>query len=558
MTGPWEKYQQPQTASGPWTRYQKQPEPTAEEDGGPSVFGDMFQSAGAGLRRGVESLVGMAGDSNRMQGDIAGWVAGKFGASPETQETVNSFARRVSPMGFAPTTSDIQDRTNPIVGEPYQPQTTAGEYARTIGEFAPAAAAGPGSLTRRAIVQALLPALGSETAGQATEGTAYEPYARIGGALAGGMVPLAASRAISPLPISPERAALVDTLRREGVDLTAGQTSGRDALRYAESELGGGASARFAERQGEQFTSAALRRAGVDANRASPEVIDAAFTRIGDQFDNLAARNRVIPDRQMAVDLRTTINEYGSLVPESARAPIIENLTNDIVDTFRRNGNMGGETYQALRSRLDKAARSARADPQLSDALRGMRSALDDAMERSISANNPIDAGAWREVRNEYRNMLVLEKAATGAGENAAQGLISPSQLHNATVQQGRRSYARGQGDFAELARAGEGVMKPLPQSGTAPRTAARNIGTSIPAILGAGAGSVGGLPGMLAGGAAGAAAPFALGRTLLSGPGRAYLGNQAATGLSTDPTVAAIVAAIMGRTPPTALPPPQ
>lgn len=535
----------------------QQPAPSADPADGPSMLGDIVQSAGAGLRRGVESLVGMAGDANRMQGDFAGWVAGKLGASPETQETVNSIARRVSSTAIAPTTADIQSRTNPIIGEPYEPQTTPGEYARTIGEFAPVAAAGPGNLGRRAVVQALLPALGSETAGQVTEGSAVEPYARIAGALAGGMVPLAASRAISPLPISQERAALVDTLRREGVDLTAGQTTGRDALRYAESELGGGAGARLAERQGEQFTSAALRRAGIDANRASPEVIDQAFVRIGDQFDNLAARNRIVPDRQMAVDLRTTINEYGSLVPESSRAPIVENLTNDIVDSFRRNGSLGGAQYQALRSRLDKAARSARADPQLSDALRGMRNALDDAMERSIAANNPSDAGAWREVRNQYRNILVLEKAATGAGENAAQGIISPSQLRNATVLQGRRAYARGQGDFADLARAGEGVMKPLPQSGTAPRTAARNVGASIPALLGAGAGSSAGPLGILAGGAAGAAAPFALGRALLSAPVRSYLGNQVATGISADPRIAAIVAALMGREQ-AALPPPQ
>lgn len=520
----------------------------AQQPDQPSAISDILQSAGSGLRQGVEGLIGLAGDSRDMQSGIAKWVAEKFGASPETQQTIGSVASRLSPFPFAPDSAKIQDETNSVIGAPYKPQTTEGKYANTIGQFAPAALIpGGGGLVRRAVTQALLPALGSETAGQLTEGTAAEPYARMGGALVGGLVPSAASRAVSPLPISQERQGLVDTLRREGVDLTAGQTTGRDALRYAESELGGGAGARLAERQNEQFTAAALRRAGVDAKRATPEVIDQAFGRIGKQFDDLGARNQIVPDRKLATDMQSTINEYGAMVPESARAPIVENLTNDIVDTFRRNHSLGGAEYQALRSRLDKASRSARADPQLSDALGGLRNALDSAMERSIAANNPADAGAWREARRQYKNMLVLEKAATGAGENAAQGIISPSQLRNATVQQGRRAYARGKGDFADLARAGEGVMKPLPQSGTAPRTAARNIGTSIPAIMGAGAGSAGGLPGMLLGGAAGAAAPFVIGRALLSGAGRAYLGNQVATGLSTDPRIAALIAAAFG-----------
>ena len=69
--------------------------------------------------------------------------------------------------------------------------------------------------------------------------------------------------------------------------------------------------------------------------------------------------------------------------------------------------------------------------------------------------------------------------------------------------------------------------MKPLPQSGTAPRTAARAIGTSIPTLLGAAAASGLGPLGTIAGGMAGAALPFAIGRGLLSGPGRKYLANQ-------------------------------
>ena len=231
-------------------------------------------------------------------------------------------------------------------------------------------------------------------------------------------------RAVTPFASSPERQALADILKREGVDLTAGQRTGSERLRYAENEIGGRVARRIAERQGEQFTAAALRRAGIDANRATPEVMDAAFTRIGQQFDGLASRNRLVPDQQFASDLSDTIRGYNQLVTETARAPIVMDTAADIAQ-MARNG-ITGEAYQALRSRLDQAARASARDPQLQDALYGLRNTFDDGMERSIIMNNPSDLGKWREARSQYRNMLVLEKAATGAGENAAQCLFRP------------------------------------------------------------------------------------------------------------------------------------
>lgn len=562
MAGPWDKYQQ-SAPSGPWGKYGSKP---SVNDGNPiadlirgkrpeeetSILSDMAQSGMSGVRQGVESLVGMAGDVGPAQGRIAGWVADKFGASPETKEKVSEIARWLTPFPTSPTTERVREDTHNFAGDPYQPQTTSGEYAQTVGKFLPAVVGGKGSIIERGIKQVLLPGVGSEAAGQAARKVmpSAEPYARIAGALAGGLAPSAARRAVTPFPISPERAAMAKALEGEGVTLTAGQKTGSNSLRYMESELGGGKAANMMETQGEQFTAAALKKAGVDAPRATPEVIDGAFSKVGQQFDDLASRNTLIPDKPLIDDLRSTINEYGSLVPESSRAPIVESITNDIVSAIRKNGSLPGDSYQALRSRLDKMARSAKSDPQLSDTLRGIKNSLDDAMERSIQANNPADAGAWQDVRNQYRNLLVIEKAATGAGENAAAGLISPSALRNATVQQGRRAYARGQGDFAELSRAGEGVMKPLPNSGTAGRTAARNLGVPV-ATSGIG-GALGGFPGAIAG----AAVPYAVGRALLSGPGRAYLGNQAAAGLPTsDPKIAAIIAALMNRP---QLPPPS
>ncbi|TQX88447.1 MULTISPECIES: hypothetical protein [unclassified Rhizobium] len=376
--------------------------------------------------------------------------------------------------------------------------------------------------------------------------------AESGGAL-GTALPLALSgvvnsvrRTVSPFTINPERQALVDQLGNEGVRVTAGQATGNRGLRYAESEIGGQQAEDAMSNQGEQFTSAILRRVGVNADRATPDVVDHAFTQNSNQFNQVTAANTLVPDRQLSTDFVDHWREYMQLTPPSQRAPIVANTMRDINNALTNGGTLDGATYQALRSRLARAARGT-ADPQLGQALNGMRDALDDGMERSIAATNPNDLGVFRDARNTYRNLLVVEKAATGAGENAAQGLISPSSLRNATIaSQGRRQYARGQGDFAELARAGEGVMKPLPNSGTAGRLNAQNLGTTFLGALGGIAGTTAGGAAMGVGGAvAGAAIPKIVGRMMMSEGGQAYLRNQLLTGNLSAETRASLINAI-------------
>ena len=508
----------------------------------PSVIEDAAKAGAAGLARGAADVVGLPGtigDALDAGGQWAlrkayklatgddpspeGGAVERFFAGP-TQEMQDKFRFNggkaiVSGDTVRQAFSDVSDGATD-----YQGKTRTGKFAGAIGEFLPGAAVGGGMSPSNLMRFGVAPAVASEGAGQLTEGTKLEPYARVAGALLGPAIPSMAKRVISPLPVSPERAKMAQTLADEGVDLTAGQKTGRDWLRYAESEIGGAKGANFAERQGEQFTSAALKRAGITADRASPEVMDEAFTRIGNQFDDLAARTPVPLDKQLQDDMLQVVTDYQSVA--GTVAPVVERMMNRVAELAGQNGGvLAGEAYKNLRSEIGAFARKANSSTGI--ALRDLQGALDDAVERNMA---PDLMDAWKEVRNQYRNILVLEKAATGAGENAAAGIISPSQLRNATVTgQGRRAYARGKGDFAELARAGEGVMKPMPNSGTAARTNARNLGTGTLAMLGAGGGSVIGGPwGAMAGALLGMGIPKLTGAMMLSKVGRKYLGNQA------------------------------
>lgn len=355
--------------------------------------------------------------------------------------------------------------------------------------------------------------------------------AGIGGGL-GAALPLAArgiQKVFTPAAAPRATTQAANTLRNEGVELTAGQRTGSKKLRYVESEIGGQAAEDITERQGRQFTAAVMRRAGVNADSAEPQVIDAAFGQIGQQFDDLAARNTLIADRAMLQDIGTALRDYTQNVAQSQQAPVVRNLVGDILaQAQQQGGQLTGAFYKATRSRIDRLARTTM-DPELKMALRDIVGALDQGMERSISAANPADLGAWRTVRRQYANMLVIEKAATGAGPQAADGIITPARLRSAAIGQNRRAFARGRNEFVDLANAGVSAMTPLPQSGTAPRLAVRGLTTAIPAVIGATAGGQQqqGWQGAAVGGLAGAAVPWALGAAALSRPGRALLANQ-------------------------------
>jgi hypothetical protein len=504
---------------------------------------DAAKSTASGLASATAGTLGMGGDFRSMLSAGTDALGSRLGAAPDRVQAFKDIMSKAAGMtgagailNNAPTSQQVKDSApDPIVSPDYKPQSTVGEIGKKVAEFSPGAlfGGGLGGLTRNVAA----PAIGSWAGGKLTDGS---PYGEIGGALLGGMLPSAMRRVVTPLPSSPERQVLAGTLRNEGVPVTAGQATGNKPLQWMESALGdtmgaGGSAGRVMENQAEQFTAAALRRAGIDANRATPQVIDDAFARIGGNFEAVGLRNNVVRDQAFTRDLNNTLNEYNNLVSQTNRAPVVMNTARDISASMAANGGqLSGQQYNAFASRLARQARGARADPQLHEALQGLRTALDNAMERTLlRTGNSADMQLLRNARNEYRNMMVLERAATGAGSNAAEGLISPSQLRNAVVQQNRRAYGRGRGDFADLARSGEALLKPLPQSGTSPRQNVTQILQTIGAVVGGSAGTAGGPAGTALGAAAGLAAPAVAGRVLMSRPVQSWLSNQIMPGVN-------------------------
>lgn len=172
----------------------------------PSAAGDAFSSFAAGVGRGAADLVGLPGTIGDLTRSGLQWGLQKgYGLAtgeapdPRSESGVERFFAGPSPEVEA---AMINGGQSPLGGEAlrgglsrltdgatdYQPQTTAGKYARTAGEFLPGAMTLGGGGLLNAVRYGLIPAVTSEGAGQLTEDTALEPYARVAGALVGGAI----------------------------------------------------------------------------------------------------------------------------------------------------------------------------------------------------------------------------------------------------------------------------------------------------------------------------------------------------------------------------------
>src|SRR5262245_15035852 len=159
MAGPWDKYA-PAASSGPWDKY-------ATEE--PSVALDIAKQIPTGLAIGVENIPAAVPSA-------LGWIG-------EQVEKV-----------FPPNPADVArreelkaliaaQRGGGIAQYLPEAETTAGKYARSAAEAVPGMVGASKLNPLRAAGAGATSGLVSEAAGQATEGTEWEPYARGVGAL---------------------------------------------------------------------------------------------------------------------------------------------------------------------------------------------------------------------------------------------------------------------------------------------------------------------------------------------------------------------------------------
>lgn len=293
--------------------------------------------------------------------------------------------------------------------------------------------------------------------------------------------------------LNPVEQGLAQKASQMGIPLTVGQKTGSRPLQITESVLENlpfTADKQLAIKEGQRmaFNKAASKTIGENADLITPEVLNAAKTRIGNNFNQLSARNVVGLDEGF-VNALNKVGESKNIFSSPKIADTVDKALE-----LASKGKISGQEYQKIRSSLGKAASSAYStDAELGQALKAIRSALDDAAERSISA---ADKKAWSEARQQWQALKVLEKAAAPTSADAVAGNVSPAKLANAlnTVDKNFK-YGKGQKELGDLARVGKAFIQDnIPNSGTAQRTFYQNV-IENPLRLVSGAAGVGSVP---------------------------------------------------------------
>lgn len=197
-SGPWSKYQGRSGAGAPAEAFDRNPmlsvfQPVQMVNEGAKQartltpgeqFEDVVKSGAAGVARGGIKLAGLPADVFNMGQYVGSRLLG------ETSE--DRASRGPDAFNLGPTTDNItrtvNDATRPEGGQApleYVSRSTAGEVAERMGEYAPAVAAGPGSIGRKAVMDAA-PAVAGVAAKNAAEGTPFEQYAEPIAAIAAG------------------------------------------------------------------------------------------------------------------------------------------------------------------------------------------------------------------------------------------------------------------------------------------------------------------------------------------------------------------------------------
>jgi hypothetical protein len=403
---------------------------------------------------------------------------GRGGASGFLQGGLDLLGSIVNPAGALTQGGDFENFIERTSGRDfYEAKMPPGRVAQLAMKTVPFAVAGGGGgtvakIAKDALRFGLAPGTAAGVAGEVAKDTPYEVPAQLAAGVATGLAPSVLRRAITPRNIPAVRSENAKYLRSEGVDnLTEGNVTGNPAIQARERKAQGFFYDPYVERvkQLEKFTAASLGKSGILAKRAGPEVMDDTFNRVGKRFDDLAEQNAAKIDTKTTDDVVTAFQAYADLGPPAEKVDALRGFVDRISKVMDPQGIISGRAYKSLRSGVEKAARSS-SDPDYSGVLRDLKNALDDAMERAMIAAQSPDVGEWRKIREQYRNLLVIEKAVGGTSKEAAEGLITPQALRGAVATvHGRRNMVRGKGPFEKISRAGSMILGDLPLTGYAP-----------------------------------------------------------------------------------------
>lgn len=433
-----------------------------------SPAADIGKGAWSGVKSGVAGIIGLPGDvakGMRWTAEQAGRLVG----SPVDQ----AYIEGKGPVGtsLSPTSDVIEKGLNSVLGKKYEPQTTAGKYARTISSFAPGVL-GPGGMVRNLIRFAVAPGAASEAAGQATEGTELEPYARAAGGLFGlGAASLRGGPSTAERAVSDAMRTMTPQKMQEAQQLVADAAQRGVTLTWPEA----------AQQVTDSATTLPNLQRVAEASQQGGEVMRPIMAQRPQQvqqaFDRQMADIAAVPMQPSQVGPRAS--EAGTAILENTRRGI--NRRTQTNYDAARNDLVPERTFNRMMNQVPgfaEALDDVRSSAHLNDTLRGLpdRSvAVLDAVKQQLQQRAQNVASATNPERNmtvsasQTRSAAAVRRAGRRASGPYRQALDEQSRLRQAEL----RPLQEGiEGRIADAGDTRQAVNALLPEN-PLPNTAA-------------------------------------------------------------------------------------
>lgn len=203
--------------------------------------------------------------------------------------------------------------------------------------------------------------------------------------------------------------------------------------------------------QARAFNQAVARSFG--APNLSPEGMSAARAALGRRFEEIASNTTVPWDDGLRQSIGQIIRDTAQVVPDSSLPPLFRQLDN--IASTADSDAISGASYQALTKKgAPLSSLQSAGDPTIRDAANRIREALDDALERSLGAQEGAESSlaSLRDARLAYKNLKTVEGALKSAGPDR---VLSPQAVMSAVKRNfGQFAYQGGGplGDAAEAA----------------------------------------------------------------------------------------------------------
>lgn len=370
----------------------------------------------SGIPKGITAAAGLAGDVIDL-GEMGGRaLATKLMGTSETKTKENPFSSQNIRRG-------VESFTGPF----YTPKTTPGEYSSTLSEFGVMA-------PRKLLAAALAGGTASEAAGQMTEGSPWEPYARMGGAVMGFGLPGAVTTARGTLGghvrdamkgIDPIKLQMAQALLGKSYQIGSPITAAEAVSQVAGRNTNLLSMQRVAEnsRKGAPVMDDFMKDRPAGVNQA----FNTTMSKIGKPQAPVTIPARIQEAAEGVVrDVKRGVTNATKSLYEAAEKmavdpEIVKPILKEIDDTILRVGESSdaAKVLKDLRNRITSAAPKIDEGPIYYDDFGPV------GREGKVSIENPT-AGPLIQTYKETRDALAKRGDAEGALAATVRGLVKP------------------------------------------------------------------------------------------------------------------------------------